>query len=144
MTQRFPDARMVLASLLGLLLTVLFPSVSVARAGREEAGEPTAAAPQFGVASWHAPGRSRGEGRTASGRPWVGQEMIAAHRSLPFGSRIRVVNLRNGRHVVVQITDRGPFARGRIIDLSRGAAVALDLVSVGCGRVRLEKLPPEQ
>lgn len=140
MTQRFPDALTAPASTLALALAILIPSVSLAR---ETAG-PTAANPQLGVASWHTPGRSSRQTRTASGRPWANQEMIAAHRSLPLGSRVRVVNLRNGRNVVVQITDRGPYARGRIIDLSQRAAVALDLISVGCGRVRLEKLPPGQ
>lgn len=140
MTQRLPGARTALASLLGLLLAILIPAVSLAR----ETGAPSAANPQVGLASWHSPSQSSGRDRTASGRPWANQEMIAAHRSLPFGSRIRVVNLRNGRNVVVQITDRGPYARGRIIDLSQRAAVTLDLISVGCGRVRLEKLPPGQ
>lgn len=138
MIQRFPDARTAPASALALALAILIPSVSLAR----ETASPTAGDSQLGLASWHTPGRSRGQTRTASGRPWASQEMIAAHRSLPFGSKVRVVNLRNGRNVVVQITDRGPYARGRIIDLSQRAAVALDLISVGCGRVRLEKLPP--
>lgn len=141
MTQRFPDARMALASPLALAFAILIPSVGFARSSREAEG-PTSANPQVGLASWHAPQRSSGQVRTASGRPWANQEMVAAHRSLPFGSRVRVVNLRNGRNVVVQITDRGPYSRGRIIDLSQRAAVALDLISVGSGRVRLEKLAP--
>lgn len=143
MTQRFPDARTALVSPLALALTILIPSVGLARSGREAEG-PTPANPQVGMASWHAPIRASSQSRTASGRRWNNQELIAAHRSLPFGSRVRVINLRNGRNVVVQITDRGPYARGRIIDLSQRAAVALDLISVGCGRVRLEQLPPDE
>lgn len=125
------------ASRLALALAILIPSAGLARSPRENAA---AAGSQVGVASWHAPAGLNDAARTASGRPWVHQELVAAHRTLPFGSRVRVVNLRNGRTVVVQITDRGPFTRGRIIDLSQGAAGELDLISAGCGRVRLEKL----
>src|SRR5262245_50885296 len=63
--------------------------------------------------------------RTASGRPLHDGALTAAHRTLPFGSRVRVTNHANGRSVVVTITDRGPFARGRVIDLSTAGARAL-------------------
>jgi len=63
--------------------------------------------------------------RTASGRSYSSGAMVAAHRSLPFGTKVRVKNKRNGRSVVVTIVDRGPFVKGRIIDLSKGAANAL-------------------
>ncbi len=132
---------MALASPLALALTILIPSAALARPAWQTVSiGPTPANPQVGIASWHAPARSSHQARTASGRLWANGELVAAHRTLPFGSRIRVINLRNGRNVVVQITDRGPYARGRIIDLSPRAAAALDLVSAGCGRVRLEKL----
>ncbi|MDH4983756.1 septal ring lytic transglycosylase RlpA family protein [Hyphomicrobium sp. D-2] len=62
---------------------------------------------------------------TASGRSYSAGDMVAAHRSLPFGTKLRVKNVRNGRSVVVTIVDRGPFIKGRIIDLSKGAASAL-------------------
>lgn len=62
---------------------------------------------------------------TASGRPYSSRAMVAAHRTLPFGTKLRVKNLRNGRSVVVTVVDRGPFIKGRIIDLSNGAASAL-------------------
>ena len=91
---------------------------------------------QHGVASWHNP--SKGDARTAGDRPWTGAEMIAAHRTLPLGSKVRVVNLANGRSVVVEIRDRGPYRRGRIIDVSRGAARELGLLTAGTARVRLE------
>lgn len=63
--------------------------------------------------------------QTASGRSYSASAMVAAHRTLPFGTKVRVKNPRNGRSVVVTIVDRGPFVKGRIIDLSRGAASAL-------------------
>jgi rare lipoprotein A len=62
---------------------------------------------------------------TASGRSYSSGAMVAAHRSLPFGTKVRVKNPRNGRSIVVTIVDRGPFIKGRIIDLSKGAANAL-------------------
>lgn len=91
---------------------------------------------QRGVATWHDP--DPGDCRTASNEPWLGTEMVAAHRTLPLGSKIRVVNLANGRAVVVKITDRGPYVRGRIIDVSRRAAKELGLLSTGIAKVRLE------
>ena len=66
--------------------------------------------------------------------------MTAAHRTLPFGTRVRVTNLTNGRSVVVTITDRGPFAPGRIIDVSKRAARNLDFVRAGTARVRIRVL----
>jgi rare lipoprotein A len=79
------------------------------------------------------------EGRsTASGQPYRREALTAAHRSLPFGSLVRVTNLANSRSVVVRINDRGPFARQRVIDLSRAAARQIGLLARGHGRVRLE------
>ena len=69
--------------------------------------------------------------------------MVAAHRTLPLGSRVRVVNLSNGHEAIVQITDRGPYGHGRIIDVSRCAAQQLGLLRSGTARVRLEPLPPD-
>ncbi len=66
--------------------------------------------------------------------------LIAAHRSLPFGTQVRVVNLENGRNVVVKIVDRGPFVRGRIIDVSVATAGALGFRQSGLAHVRVEKL----
>ena len=65
--------------------------------------------------------------------------MTAAHRSLPFGSKVRVTNQRNGRSVVVRINDRGPFVRGRVIDVSRAAAHKLGFVSAGHTKICLER-----
>jgi rare lipoprotein A len=86
-----------------------------------------------GAASYYS-----GKGRTASGGH-VGQ-MTAAHRSLPFGARVRVTNLNNGRSAVVTINDRGPFVRGRIIDVSTGAADVLGMRHAGVARVSVSKL----
>ena len=66
------------------------------------------------------------------------KEFTAAHRSLPFGTIVRVTNLNNGKMVFVKINDRGPFKKNRIIDLSKAAAKKLDLVDNGVGRVRIE------
>ncbi len=94
---------------------------------------------QRGVATWHDP--DRGDSHTASNRPWAGGELIAAHRTLPLGSKIRVVNLANQRSVVVEIRDRGPYLRGRIIDVSRRAAKELGLLETGIAKVQLEAAP---
>ncbi|HMO30263.1 septal ring lytic transglycosylase RlpA family protein [Enterovirga sp.] len=76
-----------------------------------------------GIASWYGPGF---HGRkTASGERFDQNDLTAAHRTLPFGTRVRVVDEKTGRSVIVRINDRGPFAHGRVIDLSKGAAQAL-------------------
>src|SRR5689334_19646900 len=69
--------------------------------------------------------------RTASGRRYDAERLTAAHRTLPFGTRLRVTNLANDRSVVVTVTDRGPFVRGRIVDVSRRAAEKLGFVARG-------------
>lgn len=89
---------------------------------------------QLGVASWYG-GMFHGR-RTASGKRFNQYAMTAAHRTLPFGTLVRVVNQRNHKTCVVQITDRGPYAHGRIIDLSRGAARTIGMS--GTSRVVLE------
>jgi rare lipoprotein A len=76
--------------------------------------------------------------KTASGHPYYKDAMTAAHRSLPLGTWVRVVNERNGYYVVVQITDRGPFAKDRVIDLSLAAATSLDMLKTGTVPVSLE------
>jgi rare lipoprotein A len=93
---------------------------------------------QRGTASWYGPGF---HGRkTASGERFNSFDMTAAHRSLPFGTRLKVVNENNGRSVVVRVNDRGPFAHRRIIDLAKGPAQALGLTSAGTGYVSLHRL----
>lgn len=90
------------------------------------------AAAACGSASWYAM-----TSRTASGERANPNAMTAAHRSLPFGTRVTVENLRNRRKVTVRINDRGPFIRGRIIDVSKAAAHKLGMVRSGTARVRI-------
>ena len=91
-----------------------------------------------GWASWYGPGFDGAY--TASGERFNQYDLTAAHRSLPFGTRVRVTNLDNGRSVVVRITDRGPFVGGRVLDLSRGAAQILGTVSSGVSPIRMDVL----
>lgn len=101
---------------------------------------PQVAEVAVGQASWYG---ARFQGRpTASGEPFDMNRMTAAHRTLPFGTRIRVVNEANGKSVVVRVNDRGPFSGKRIIDLSRAAAEEIGLRNKGVGRVKLEVLTP--
>ena len=81
-------------------------------------------------------------GATASAEPFNMNALTAAHRELPFGSRLRVTNLNNGRSVIVRINDRGPFSRGRIIDLSRKAAEQLGMLKSGVAPVKIELIKP--
>ena len=81
-------------------------------------------------------------GRTASGEVTGPNGLTAAHRTLPFGTKVLVTNRRNGKTVVVRIVDRGPFNRGRIIDLSRAAARELDMISAGTTLVSVERQQP--
>jgi peptidoglycan lytic transglycosylase len=89
-------------------------------------GHPITVSAQSGVASVYA----YSGGRTASGERASPGALTAAHRTLPFGTRVRVTNRNNGRSVVVRINDRGPFVRGRIIDLTPAAARALGISSL--------------
>lgn len=91
-----------------------------------------------GLVSWYGP---RFHGRpTASGEIFDSGELTMAHPSLPFGSRVRVTNLANGREVVVRVNDRGPYVDGRIADLSRAAAADLGMVRRGVATARLALL----
>jgi rare lipoprotein A len=78
--------------------------------------------------------------KTASGEHFDMHELTAAHRTLPMGTRVRVTNLDNGRDVVVRINDRGPFKRGRVIDVSYEAAKKLDMIASGVAPVKVEVL----
>ena len=95
-----------------------------------------AAGAAVGQASYYG---SKFHGRpTASGERFDNGKLTAAHRTLPFGTKVRVTNLDNGRSVVVRVNDRGPFVRGRIIDLSQAAARRIDMDRAGVARVRLQ------
>lgn len=91
---------------------------------------------QVGTATWYG---ANFEGKeTASGEKYNMYDMTAAHLTLPFGSYVKVTNLRNGKAVVVRVNDRGPIVPGRIIDLSYGAAQALQMKAYGLQQVRLD------
>ncbi len=97
---------------------------------------------QTGVASWY--GEKRRWRRTASGQRLHDNELTAAHRTLPMGTIARVTNLYNGETVKVRINDRGPFVRGRVIDLSPDAASKLDMKRAGVAPVRVEVFASDQ
>ena len=91
-----------------------------------------------GIASYYA---DKYQGRkTANGETFDSAKLTAAHRTLPFGTRVRVTNLVNGKSVDVRINDRGPFVAGRVIDLSPAAARKLDMIRAGIVRVKLDIL----
>jgi len=130
-----------------LLLPAFLVCVSVACASSRPAAAPAPApeAPavpavgwsEEGIASWYG-GDDGFEGKpTASGEIYDSSLMTAAHRELPLGTIVEVWSLENGKSAQVRINDRGPFIKGRVIDLSRAAADRLDLVGPGTGRVRL-------
>ncbi|MCX7625678.1 MAG: septal ring lytic transglycosylase RlpA family protein [Candidatus Sumerlaeaceae bacterium] len=93
---------------------------------------------QTGIASWY--GSDFHGGPTASGERYDMHSLTAAHPSLPFGTLLRVTNLRNGREVVVRVNNRGPYRRNRIIDLSKEAARQLGMVGAGLAKVQVEVL----
>lgn len=105
---------------------------AVAMAAFAAGAFPASARVQCGKASWYAM-----HTRTASGERANPQALVAAHKTLPFGTMVKVENLRNGKSVVVRINDRGPFVRGRVIDLSKRAANDLGFVSRGVASVRV-------
>ena len=91
-----------------------------------------------GMASYY--GAELAGNRTASGERFNPSALTAAHRTLPMGTKIRVTNKANGKSVVVRVNDRGPFAKNRIIDVSRGAAEKISMVRSGTARVTLERI----
>ena len=93
----------------------------------------TPALAQCGSASWYAL-----TSKTASGERMNPAAMTAAHRSLPFGTKVKVTNQRNGKAVTVRINDRGPFVKGRVIDLSKAAAKALGFVNAGHTKICMQ------
>lgn len=95
---------------------------------------------EVGTASWY--GEAFHNRRTANGELYDMHALTAAHRTLPFNSRVRVTNVSNGQSVEVRITDRGPFVPGRVIDLSYAAAKRLDMWRQGTARVKIETLIP--
>lgn len=94
-----------------------------------------------GWASWYG-GKFHGR-ETASGEIFNTNDFTAAHRTLAFGTRLKVTNTANGKSVIVRVNDRGPFVKGRIIDLSQAAAIELDMIGAGTAYVRIEQIGSE-
>ncbi len=94
---------------------------------------------QTGLASYYTVKTNHGR-QTASGERFRPKAMTAAHRTLPFDTRVKVTNLRNGKSVKVRINDRGPYVEGRIIDLTKAAARRLDMLDAGVVPVKVEVL----
>lgn len=127
------DRRAAAAAGLVLLALASFPAC----ARRPRAGQAPPAV-ETGTASWYG---GEFHGRPTSSREiYDMNDLTAAHRTLPFGTFVMVTNLANGRAVVVRVNDRGPFVRGRVIDLSYAAARVVGLVGPGTARVRIEVL----
>ena len=126
-----------LVARVGISVAVALAAVnSVETASAKE--KPSGATAASGAASWYGPGF---HGRkTANGERYNMHALTAAHRSLPFGTKVRVTNRKNGKSVVVRINDRGPYGGGRVIDLSRGAAQAVSMMGAGVVPVSLEVL----
>ena len=119
---------------------LILPLIAILAAGcagtRPESGSIDDRPRETGVASYYA---KKFEGRrTASGDRYHGDQLTAAHRTLPFGTRVRVTNLANDASVVVTVNDRGPFRRNRVIDVSRRAARTLGFIDDGTARVAIE------
>jgi len=123
---------------LGLVAAALLLCAGCAT-GRPAPGAGRAEGVEEGLASAYADALSGHP--TASGAPYDPSAFTCAHRTVPFGARLRVTELERGRSVEVTVTDRGPFVRGRIVDLSRAAAAALGLLERGVAPVRVERLP---
>ncbi|NEP19125.1 MAG: septal ring lytic transglycosylase RlpA family protein [Leptolyngbya sp. SIO4C1] len=140
-TQDVAEDTLQVANRLRRLLGDADPVVEIANRPRpsQPVGEAVAVrSSTTGIASWYGPGF---HGRqSASGERFNQNALTAAHRTLPFGTRVRVTNLNNGRQVVVRINDRGPYSGGRVIDLSAGAAREIGLIGAGVGPVQLEVL----
>jgi peptidoglycan lytic transglycosylase len=133
-------------ALLGGLCVVVTGCASASRGPSGAAGSrvpatpapPSAPGVQTGKASWY--GDAHQGRKTASGEIYDMHTLTAAHRTLPFGTRVRVTNVDNGRSVVVRVNDRGPFPPGRLIDVSRAAALELGVIGAGLFTVRIEIL----
>ena len=132
--------RLVTGSIIaGLVAVGAAVCILISGAELSHAEEPARAALTLsGIASWYGPGL---HGRkTANGERYNMYALTAAHRSLPFGTKVQVTNRKNGKSVVVRINDRGPYVGTRVIDLSRGAAQAVSMSDVGIAPVRLDVL----
>lgn len=123
------------------VLPLLLALVACAAPNTQTAAPKSPSCTADGMASWYGP--QPGRDRMADGRRYDPAALTAAHRWLPLGTRVRVTDLETGRSVIVRITDRGPAARSRIIDLSRAAATALAMRQDGLAPVKIEAAAPD-
>lgn len=136
--QRFPQTQRPAGwgTLTGRTIPALLVSLSFVGTGlaaeRRHAAKSSGDGSLTGLASWYAEGT-----KTASGERFDSSSLTAAHRTLPFGTVVQVTNLQSGCSTVVRITDRGPFKKSRIIDVSRAAAKELKMMNSGVARVEL-------
>jgi rare lipoprotein A len=119
---------------LALLLVLGFFSCKTASSPSRKGN--TGMSTETGMASFYA-NKHNGK-KTASGERFQNTKLTAAHQTIPFGTMVKVTNLSNGKTVEVRINDRGPFAKGRIIDLSRSAAKKIDMIDAGVTKVKIE------
>jgi rare lipoprotein A len=126
-----------------ILIAVLFAALLSSACGKRKvkvAKPPRMGSTETGIASWY--GHPYHGRQAANGEIYDMERMTAAHKTLPFETWVRVRNLSNGKTVDVRIQDRGPFVRGRIIDLSRAAARSIDLIGPGITKVKLTIIAP--
>ena len=137
-----PSQRKIIRRTLAILLAgayLALGEVPNSHAGSSDVAR-AASVTEVGLASYYA---DKYHGRTtASGETFDANEFTAAHRTLPFGTRVKVTHLKSNRSVIVRINDRGPFIEGRVIDLSRAAAEELQFIRAGLATVRVEIIPP--
>lgn len=128
-----------------VILEAVLARAAAVRSGKQRSGQTLSDSitaevmkvdPDEGMASYYADA-FHGK-KTSSGEVFNMHDSTCAHRWLPFGTKVRVTNLENGKDVIVRVNDRGPFHHGRLIDMSKGAAVALGMIRKGTARVRIE------
>lgn len=131
-----PDfSRILRVATLSILLAGFSLTASAAEPHRAKSKPKPAG--QMGQASWY---DYRDQRKTSNGQKPNDKALTAAHRTFPFGSKLRVTNTRNGKSVVVVVNDRGPFYGGRIIDVNRRAAQKLGMIEAGVAQVRIERV----
>lgn len=133
MTRNFKSVALAIAGV------ILLPSCASTGSARSKTDSFAVRSVQHGKASWYSIATNRGT-KTASGQRLCNQGATAAHKTLPMGTKVRVTNQNNGKSEIVTINDRGPYIRGRIIDLTIGSAERLGFRSNGLAPVKVEVL----
>ena len=121
--------------IVSILLAVVLLTTSCHRKTGSSASSYDVSGSETGMASYYA--ESYNGKKTANGEIYNSSDLTAAHKKLPFGTRVKVTNLANGKTVKVRINDRGPYVSGRIIDLTRAAAKKIDMVGKGVVKVKI-------